>query len=269
MFLVLNLMIQGVTHKPTIIKNDARKYTIVGSIDHGMEIPQSSMLELIVSVGNVEALMMETPEELHAHFHPMSTEMLVKASVGQAPIHHLSGNGANEEIGEQVLKYAPQDIAEVFVPFLYVRNCFQSGQKPAFESIVTFISLYQGRFGFIDVGRAIRRFDQVQQHWIAHQLQPEDLDHFSYDFEKFVGDVREFEFWQLELRNFREMYNGRVATCVGDYHIPFVKDVFDGKKMDAPNWTNHIDARREDKITPQDAGFLKKIYSNLEKALRE
>src|SRR3989344_7703132 len=104
------MIIQGTTNKPTIIKNNNRKYIIIGSIDHGMEIPQTSMPELIASLENVEALMMETPEEFHRHMHPMSTELLVKASVGQAPIHYLSGNGFNEAIGEHVLKYSPMDI---------------------------------------------------------------------------------------------------------------------------------------------------------------
>ena len=261
-------MVGGVTGGPTIVKDDTGKFVIIGSVDHGMGIPQSSMLELITSLENVEALMMEAPEEFHTLMNPMSTELLVKASVGRSPIHYLPGNRANEEIGDRVLKYAPQDIAEVFVPCLYVRNTYQLGQEPIFESIVAFTSAYRGRFGFIDVERAIKRYMQVLQHWDAQKLDSKDLDDFSYDFEKFVGDVREFELWQQELRKFREKYKGNVATCVGDYHVSFVKDVFDGKKVEAPNWTNHIDTRREDKLTPQDASFLRNVYANLEKALR-
>ena len=220
-------MIEGVTHKPTIVKeNLGHPYVIVGSVDHGMEIPRSSMLELISSLENVRALMMETPEMFHAQMHPMSTELLVKASVGQKPIKYLSGNRADEEIGKHVLKYAPQDIAEVFVPCLYVRNSYQLGQEPTFDSIVAFTNAYKGRFGFLDVERAVKQYMQVLQHWSNQDLDPKNLDHFSYDFEKFVGDVREFELWQPELREFRDEYPGKIAACVGDYHVPFVKSVF-------------------------------------------
>jgi len=258
---------EGLTHKPTIIQNDSGKYVIIGSIDHGMQIPQSSMLELISSLENVEALMMETPEMFHAQMHSMSTEILTKASVGQVPIHYLSGNRIDEEIGEHVLKYAPQNIAEVFVPCLYVRNSYQLSQEPTFDSMVAFTSAYKGRFGFIDVRRAIEGYMQVLQHWDKQKLDTKDLDHFSYDFEKFVGDVREFELWQPELREFKEKYTGKVATCVGDYHVPFVQTVFEGREIQTPNWKTHLDTRREDKLTPQDADFLKRTYANIEEAL--
>lgn len=262
-------MLNGLTHKPIILRNDERKYVIIGSIDHGMEIPQSSIYELISSLDNIEALMMETTEISHAQMHPMSTELLVKASVGQSPIHYLSGNRMDEEIGELVLKYAPQDIAEVFVPCLHVRNSYQLGQETGLESITAFTLVYQGRFGFLDVERTIENYMKVLQYWDSQKLDPKDLDHFSYDFEKFFGDIKEFELWQSELKEFKGQYNGRVAACVGDYHVPFVQDVFDNKKIQAPNWENHIDTRREDKLTPQDADFLKRVYANLEKALKE
>lgn len=263
-------MMEGVTHKPTIVKeNLGNPYVIVGSVDHGMEIPQESMHELISSLENVRALMMETPEMFHTQMNPMSTELLVKASVGQAPIQYLSGNKADEEIGGYVLKYAPQDIAEVFVPCLYVRNSYQLGQEPTFDSIVAFTSAYKGRFEFLDVERTIKRYMQILQHWSSQDLDKDDLDHFSYDFEKFVGDVREFELWQPELREFRVNHSGKVAICVGDYHVPFVKDVFDGKDLQAPNWKTHIETRREDKLTPQNTDFLKRTYDNLEEVLRQ
>lgn len=260
--------IQGITHKPTIIQNVRKSYTIIGSIDHGMEIPQGSMLELIASLENVDALMMETPEEFHKHMHPMSTEILVKASVGKAPVSYLSGSRANEDIGKLVLKYAPQQIAEVFVPAIYIRNSIQLGQEPTFDSMVAFTSAYKGRFGFLDVDEGIKKYMQVLQYWGKHQLDPKDLDHFSYDFEKFVGDVREFELWQPELRAFRTQHKkGKVAVCVGDYHVPFVQLIFEGDKIQAPNWNNHLNARREDRLTPQSTEFLQGVYDNLEKAL--
>ena len=261
-------MIKEVTHKPSITDNQG-KYVIIGSIDHGMEIPQSSVLELIASLENVEALITETPEEFHAHMHPMSTELLVKASVGKAPTHYLSGNNIDEEIGKYVLKYAPQDIAEIFVPCVYVRNSYQSGKKPTFESISTFILIYGRRFGFLDVETTLKKYSQLLEYWRKNELDPGDLDDFSYDFEKFVGDIREFELWRPELKGFREKYEGKVAACVGNYHVPFVQSVFDGMEVQAPNWENHIDTRREDKLTPQDSDSLRKIYADIEKALRK
>jgi hypothetical protein len=260
---------EGITHKPTVIKEDSKNYVIVGSIDHGMQIPQSSMLELISSLENVKALMMETPEEFHKHFHPMSTEILVKASVGRARVSYLSGSRANEDIGKQVLKYAPQQIAEVFVPAIYVRNSIQLGQEPTFDSMVAFTSAYRGRFGFLDAEESIKKYMQVLQYWGKYQLDSKDLDHFSYDFEKFVGDIREFELWQPELRVFRAQHKkGKIAVCVGDYHVPFVRRVLDGIEIEVPDWQTHIDTRREDKLTPQDSTFLRTIYKNLEEALK-
>ena len=153
-------MLNRTTYKPTIVKNDERKYVIIGSIDHGMKISQSSMQELIPSLDNIEALMMETPEMFHAQMHPMSTELLVKASIGQSPIHYLSGNRIDEEIGEQVLKYAPQNIAEIFVPCISVRNSYQLGQEPTLDSVIAYISAYKGRFEFLDVKRTIKSYRQ-------------------------------------------------------------------------------------------------------------
>src|SRR3989338_7674021 len=264
------MLIEGVTHKPIIVKNDERKYVIIGSIDHGMEVPSSSVLELISSLENVEALMMETPEEFHRHMHPMSTELLVKASVGQAPIHYLSGNGFNEAIGEHVLKYSPMDIAEIFVPCIYIRNSSQLGQEPTLDSLVEFTSDYNQRFGFLDVERAIMKYTQLLSYWKKHELDPEYLDHFSYDFEKFIGDIREFELWQPELKDFIARYKkaGKVAACVGDYHVPFVQSIFEDIEVQAPNFETHIDTRREDRLTPQDGEFLRKIYVHINAALK-
>ena len=257
----------GTTLKPIIVESPKQDYVLVGSVDHGMRIPEDSILKLINSLNGFSALMMETPKEFFPMFHPMSAEVLVKASVGRAPVHYLSGNRLDEDIGGLVPKYAPRDIAEVYAPCLHVRNRCQSGQKPTLDSIFEFTSVWKGRFGFIDAERAIKEYMQVLQYWKEQGLNPHDLDDFSYDFEKFVGDVREFELWQPELREFKRAYKGKVAVCVGYYHIPFVRDVFDGREVKAPNWASHIDTRREDKLAPQDADFLRNVYANLEKAL--
>lgn len=269
LILFFTYMIGGVTYKPTVVKNsDGRPYVIIGSVDHGMEIPQSSLPDLISSLEDVRALMMEAPKTTHEQMHPMSTELLTKASVGQVPIHYLSGNRIDEEIGKHILKYAPKDIAEVYVLCFYVRNCYQLGQEPTLDSIIEFASAYRGRFGFLDVKTTVEKYMQVLHHWSGQDLDLKDLDHFSYDFEKFVGDVREFELWQPELKEFRRQYPDKVAVCVGNYHVPFVQAVFDGQEIQAPNWETHIDLRRGDRHTPQDADFLKRTYVNLEAALR-
>ncbi len=261
-------MLNGITHKPTIVKNDEGKYVIIGSIDHGMEIPQDSIQELIRSLDNIEALMMEAPEMTHAYMHPMSTEILVKAAVGQSPIHYLSGNSLEEDIGEKILKYAPQNLAEIYLPCVYTRNTLQEGQKLSREGMFKFLNINKGRYGFLDVDKSFELYSKVIDYWDKHHLKAKDLDHFSYDFEGFVGDIRDFEFSLPELRTFRRQYAGKVAVCVGDYHVPFVQDVFDGKEIQPPNWETHIDTKMEDKFTPQDADFLKRTYVNIEEALK-
>lgn len=261
-------MIPGKTEKPLIVKNDSRKYVIIGSLDHGMEIPSDSILELITALEDTKALMMECPEEFHQHFQPMSTELLTKASVGNVPINYLSGSRTNEEIGELVLKYAPKNIAEVFVPCLYVRNSCQLGQLPSLDSMADYITRYRGRFGFLDKDKSIRGYMKLLQFWNSQELDPIDLNDFSYDFEKFVGDIREFELWQPELKSFRDSNKGKVAVCVGEYHVPFVQDVFDGRPISKPDWKNHVYTKREDKHTPQSPELLERIYINLTEALK-
>lgn len=265
----LDYRLKGKTQKPTIIANSgSNPYVIVGSMDHGLEIPEDSVMGLISSLNGVTALMMEVPEEFHYALSPMSTELLVKASVGNVPVHYLPGNGSHEDIGGHVLKYAPRDMAELFVPCVYVRNTLQSGQDISPVPIIRFATAYQERFGFLDVQRALGNYLKVIRWWEKNNLDTRDLDHFSYDFEKFTGDVREFELWTPELTEFRKRYPGKIAVCCGDYHVPFAQSVFDGREQKQPDWKAHIDNRREDRTTPQDADFLKKVYENIGKALK-
>ena len=258
-------MMSSTTTKPTIVKE--KDYVLIGSVDHGMQIPQDSMLELIASLRGVSALMMETPEEYHETFHPMSTEILTKVSVGKMPTEYLSGNRLSEDIGSYVTKYAPVDLAEVFVPCNYIRIAQEEGINFNLEMIINFATKYKQRFGFIDVKRSVQNCAKLIQYWDKNKLDQTDLDYFSYDFEKFVGDIREFELWKPELQSFRNKYPDKIAVCVGNYHVPFVNSVLEGKEMSAPDWKTHIDMRREDKHTPQDACSLKKIYENIDKAL--
>lgn len=261
-------MFDRTTHKPVIVTNQEKGYLIIGSIDHGFPIPEPSMLEVITAMEGVSALMMETPEEFHSQFHPFSTELLVKAAAGKKPIDYLSGNKLTEDIGDHVLKYVLKELAEVYVVCMYRRNCMQEGQDFSFKSLVQFLCAYQQRFGFLDIQRTLENYMKLAQYWKQQGLEQHDLDHFSYDFEKFVGDIREFELWNPELTAFRKNHAGKIAVCCGAYHLPFIQSVLDGEEQLAPNWTTHIDTRREDPLTPQDPEFLKKIYEHITIALK-
>jgi len=259
-------IIPGTTKKPEIIRDE--RYVIVGSVDHGKAIPMDAVPELVASLEGIEALMMEAPERLHKQLQAMSTEVLAKASAGNAQLHYLSGNGL-QDIGEQVLEYAPRDIAELFVPCVFVRNCFSIGSEPSSAGIFAFTDTYTQRFGFLDVRRTLEAHMKVLKYWADHDMDTRDLDHFSYDFEKFLGDIREFEFWQPELRKFREQYSGKIGVCVGGYHIQFVQDMMEGKEVEAPDWETHFGKQRENERTPIDPERLDRIYADIEKALND
>ena len=257
----------GITKKPRIICSP--EYVLIGSTNHGQQLPQDGPVELINSLIGVAALKMEGPEEAYKLFHPMSAEIITKASVGIVPISYLPEYDG-EGIGQKLLKYGvSEELAEIYVPCMYIR--MQGGDVPDnFLDLlpVAFIEYKKQRFGFIDIERAVKNFLRVAYYWKDNNLDPIDLDHFSYDFEKFMGDVREFEYWKPDLVRFRKQYSGRIAVCCGDYHIPFVQSVLQGKEQISPDWKTHIDNRREDMYTPQSAEFVKKVYLHLEKALR-
>lgn len=255
-----------ITSKPNIVKDKQSSYVIVGSIDHGHQIPQNSIAELINSLDNVVALKMEGSEKAFKPFHYLSTEILVKASVGLAPVSYFT-EFDGEDIGQKLLKYdVPEELAEVYIPCIHIRMN-DNAIDGLFDLLPLMFEKYKERFSFINTPQAINNFYKVVTYWINNKLSIGDLHHFSYDFEKFVGDVREFEFWAPDLKKFRIEHDGKIAVCCGDYHTPFIQTVLDGKTPVKPNWETHIDNRREDTHTPQDAHKLKQIYKNLESAL--
>ena len=263
-------MLGSTKHEPVIINSDEGNYVIIGSVDHGMELPPTAVPKLVSALEGVEALIIEYPKNPLSQMHPMSTELLTRACVDPDSITLLSGNDVYEDIGDRVLKYAPRDLAEVYVPCLHVRISCHLGQDFGFDEVLQFTAAYKQRFGFLDVERTIDNYMKILQYWKEHDLDSKDLDHFSYDFEKFVGDIREFELWVPELRLFRKLWSGkRIAACAGDYHTPFIQTVFDGGEVQPPNWEIHIDTKRPDKITPQDPEFLKRVYLDIRKALSE
>lgn len=252
------------TLKPTIRK--CTDFVIVGSVDHGFPIPPAGVQELVSSLDGIVALTLETPKEFVQKSHAMSTEVLTVAAAGKVPVEYLPGEGF-QDVGAQVLKYAPVELAELYVPCLYMRNSSQSGQEFSFDPFMNFVLNYRRRFGFLDAERALGAHLKVMGYYLKQGLDDKELDDFSYDFEKFFGDIKEYEFWLPALKAFREKFKGKVGACVGDYHVHFVQSVFEGKEQKPPHWESHIDIRREDLHTPQDAAFLKRVYAHISEAL--
>ena len=261
---IVEKMQTKITKEPTILTAEDESYVIVGSVDHGFRIPDSSVHKLIDSLESVVALKMEGAEEILRLMHPMSTEILTRTSVGSAPVSFLKESD-HEDIGSKLLQYGvPEELAEIYVPCLVIR--YNDGVPPI-EMLPSVFERYKQRFGFINIRRAMLNFLKVANYWEKNELDPRDLDEFSYDFEKFTGDVREHAFWMPDLKQFRVEYSGKIAVCSGCYHVPFVREILDGRGYNQPKWEDHIDNRREDSSTPQDPDFLKEIYKHLYEVL--
>lgn len=61
-------------------------------------------------------------------------------------------------------------------------------------------------------------------------------------------------------------YTGKIAVCCGNYHAPFVQAVLEGKEIEKPDWSNHID-KNNDPFVVKRRDLLKGIYRNIEAAL--
>lgn len=244
-------------------------YVIIGA-EHALELPWDSAKKLVDSLEGIVALKMECSDEELRRSHPMSTEMLAKVSVGSAPVSYFPEPGG-EKFGQIFQGYnVPEELAEVFVPFMHYKNVIAIGREVPdgfFGSVPEQLQEYKElRFGFIDVSRGIENFTRVAEYWYMHNLDPLDLVHFAYDFEKFMGDVREYELWLPDLQEFRSQYAGRIAICCGNYHVPFIRMVLEGVEPLKPDWKTHIETRREDTDSVQDADKLKAIYEHIEAA---
>ena len=256
----------GIAKKPHIIRDNNNSYVIIGSTGHGYQIPSDSIKVLIDSLEDVVALKLEGDEETLKILHPMSTEILTKVAVGSVPVSFFP-EADEEDIGQKLLNYGvSEEIAEIFIPCMHIRMN-ESIIDRIFGMLPIVFEEYKQRFSFINTPRAIENFLKVCNYWADNDLNPFGLDHFSYDFEKFMGDVREYEFWKPDLIKFRSQFNGKIAVCTGDYHTTFIQTILDGKEVQKPDWYNHIDKRREDVHTPQNPIKLKQIYQNLEMAL--
>ncbi len=281
--MLIDKLKNSVTKKPIIIKDEKNSFVIIGSKEHGLQIPQDSITGLINSLEGVIALKMEGSEEMFKWFHPMSTEGLVKTSLGSIPVSYLP---ESENIGEKLLEYEiPEEIAEIYIPCMYIR--FNGIHDGFFEFLPLILKRYSEEFGLFDFTntlRAVENFDKVRKYWKHNKLNFHDLEnYFSIDFEKFIGDVMEFEYWKPDLEKFRNQYNGKIAVCCGDYHVFFVLKVFDKKEVSKPNWENHIDnidskikginndyidnTNDDDEFVVQYKERLKQIYQHITKAL--
>ncbi|OIO61506.1 hypothetical protein COY26_04745 [Candidatus Woesearchaeota archaeon CG_4_10_14_0_2_um_filter_33_10] len=250
---------------PNIINADDDSYVIVGSRSHGHRISEDSIDKLVNSLKNVVALKMEGDERMYEELHPLSTEVVVKTSVGSVPTSYFPESD-KEDLGKKLLKYnVPEEMVEIYIPLAHIR--LNDGVLYNPDGIPLLLLMNKKRFFFIDPVRAEINFSNICNYWADNKLNKKDLLHFSFDFEKFLGDIREYEFWMPDLKKFRKDYQGKIAVCSGDYHTFFVKKILDGKEPQKPDWVNHIDKRRENLNTPQDAEKLKSIYRNLEEAL--
>lgn len=257
----------GVTQKPDIVNGANGGYVVIGSYDHGMQIPQASVPKLVNALIGVEALKMEGggTEEASRRFHPMSTEVLVKACVDQSRFSWISESDG-EDLGQKLLKYGvPEGIMEVYVPSLSMR--WHGGTPDGFfQNLPRTFEYYKSRFGFLDIQHGVETFLTVANFWMRHRLNPKDLMDFSYDFEMFMGSVREYDYWRPDLRRFREDYSKRIAVCCGAYHVPFVQSVLEGQEIAKPDWPNHID-KNNDPFVAKRRDSLKGTYRNIETAL--
>jgi hypothetical protein len=263
---IIETLKSKVAMEPNIILSD--NSVIVGSVDHGLQIPPKSIRNLINSLDGVIALLIEGRDDMFQIFHPMSIENLVKASTDGFPLSYLPESSDKNDLGDLLLETGvPEKLAEVYVPAMYIRN--NGGiTEELFRKIPHVLHQYkQIRFGFIDIERGSKNYLRLLEYWVENDLDISDLDDFSYDFEKFMGDVREYAFWKPAIEKFRHKYNGKIAICCGNYHVKFVQEVLTGVEIQKPNWESHIDNRRKDLHKLQNKDMLERIYKTIDNLL--
>jgi hypothetical protein len=255
------------SEKPNIVSEGS--YVIIGSKNHGQQIPQEGIVEIIEALRDIIALKMEGREQDLSVFHPFSSEIIAKTAVGLIPVTFIPESG-EEDLGAKLLNYGvPGELIEVSVPFIYLRITDWADDN-IHDKLDMILRTYKNeRYNFIDVNRAKDNFNKVLEYWQKEKLDVGYLDHFSLDFEKFTGDVREFEFWKPDLERFRSNYmdKGKIAVCCGFYHVPFVKTILDGLEPKKPDWENRDFAKSKISSTYQDPEKLREIYLHLNKAL--
>jgi len=206
---------------PNIINADDGSYVIIGSRDHGHRISEDSIDKLLNSLQNVIALKMEGDERMYEICHGLSTETIVKVSVGSVPISYFPESD-KDDLGKKLQNYnVPEEMVEIYLPLVHIRLNGGGLHNPDVVPLLLMES--KKKIFFIDPIRAEINFSNVCKYWANNNLTKKDLFHFSYDFEKFLGDIREYEFWMPDLKKFRKAYQGKIAVCCGDYHTFFIK----------------------------------------------
>lgn len=67
---------------------------------------------------------------------------------------------------------------------------------------------------FLETEEVLEIYRKVSEYWRQNGRNVSELNEFSYDFEKFVGDIREYELWKSEIRKIQQQYAGKIAICV-------------------------------------------------------
>ena len=172
---------------PNIINADDDSYVIVGSRSHGHRISEDSIDKLVNSLKNVVALKMEGDERMYEELHPLSTEVVVKTSVGSVPTSYFPESD-KEDLGKKLLKYnVPEEMVEIYIPLAHIR--LNDGVLYNPDGIPLLLLMNKKRFFFIDPVRAEINFSNICNYWADNKLNKKDLLHFSFDFEKFLGDI--------------------------------------------------------------------------------
>ncbi|MBU0980159.1 MAG: hypothetical protein KJ709_05105 [Nanoarchaeota archaeon] len=235
-------------NEPSIVRDEDNKYVIVGSGNHGKEIPQESVLELISSLEGTVALKMEGDDEVLSLCHPMSAAVLTKAIVGNMPFSYLPESD-EVDIGQKLLLYlVPERLAEAMTPFVMYDRLGWDNERFLLQGVPLIIAEYkEKRFRFIDEAVAIKNFWKIMAHWTEHDLDLELLFDLGGEFEKYMGEVRHYEFWTQDLLEFKHKQEGMIAVCCGNFHTPFVQTVLEGNQPKKPdNWQNHVDKYNSD-----------------------
>lgn len=260
----------GFTQEPIIVTGAAGSYVIIGSHDHGVQILPTAIPKLLDTLGQVKALKMEGEgmEEAFKRFHPLSVELLAKASVDQSRFSWISESDG-EDLGRKLTRYGVSEgVMEVYVPTVSIRLHHGVVSNNFFRSLPQLFEYYKPRFGFLNAEHGTESFMKVLDYWERNRLNPVDLMDFSFDFEGFMGIVREFEYWKPDLTRFRADHRGKIAVCAGMFHVPFVQSVLEGKEIERPDWPNHMDKSTNPLIVERGTS-LRETYRNIEIALDE
>jgi len=252
--------------KPEIV--NSHDYVLIGSKDHALPLLPDFIIELNSALDGAVTLKMEDYRKHCEGYHPFSTEIIAKASMGMKPVSYLPESDKHN-IGYYLLQSGvPEEIAEVSIPHMVFKNS-EDIPRDFFAKLPVVFEDYKESFSFINTERAVHNYMMVLDYGMRHNLDVSEIFDFSLDFKKFMGKIREAQFWKPDLENFRKDYQGKIAVCCGGYHIPFVKSILEGKPYEENlDWKTNLE-----KISQRDlnrritAEQLKEIYQHINAAL--